>query len=190
MRSISLALAASALLAIACGPEEPEVLTDPTLPIEVPTAGTAAPPVVTVVTAQTFVDDAAAGGTFEVRLGRVAQRNGASADVREFGAMMVADHTAAGNTLRTLARELDLELATDLPEEREESLVRVNALTGATFDREYILVMVEDHQKAVDLFERATTAEIDPRLQEFARSTLPVLSRHLQRAQQIQATLQ
>ena len=39
-----------------------------------------------------FVQEQLAAGTAEIELGRLAQKNGTHADVKEFGAMMVQDH--------------------------------------------------------------------------------------------------
>ena len=50
-----------------------------------------------------FAMKAANGGMMEVELGRMAQEKGMSKDVKEFGAMMVADHSKANDELKTLA---------------------------------------------------------------------------------------
>jgi predicted outer membrane protein len=50
-----------------------------------------------------FMVAAAEGGMLEVRLGEIAQKKGAKQDVKEFGAMMVADHGKAGEDLKAIA---------------------------------------------------------------------------------------
>ena len=47
--------------------------------------------------ASNFAVEAANGGMMEVELGKVAQENASSPRVKAFGAMMVKDHTEAGN---------------------------------------------------------------------------------------------
>jgi putative membrane protein len=42
---------------------------------------------------QRFVDEAARGGMMEVELGQLAQKNGSSGEVKQFGQQMVTDHT-------------------------------------------------------------------------------------------------
>src|SRR6202022_2827457 len=44
-----------------------------------------------------FLVDAASAGMMEVQLGQLAGEKGMAKDVKEFGAMMVKDHTAAGD---------------------------------------------------------------------------------------------
>ena len=50
-----------------------------------------------------FAVKAANGGMMEVELGRMAQEKSANKDVKEFGAMMVADHSKANDELKSIA---------------------------------------------------------------------------------------
>ena len=50
----------------------------------------------------TFVLDAAVGGLMEVQAGQLAQQNAKSQRVKDFGGMMVTDHTKANDELRSL----------------------------------------------------------------------------------------
>ena len=52
---------------------------------------------------QSFFNKAAEGGLAEVDAGKLAQSKGASKEVRDFGAMMVADHSKANEKLRGVA---------------------------------------------------------------------------------------
>jgi putative membrane protein len=62
--------------------------------------------------------------------------------------------------------------------------------TGADFDQAYIRMMIEDHEKAVALFEQERDAKaVHPELQAFVNSNLPVLRSHLARAREIQKTV-
>ena len=50
-----------------------------------------------------FYKNAAEGGMSEVELGQLAQQKASSASVKEFGSMMVKDHSAANEKLKALA---------------------------------------------------------------------------------------
>ena len=49
-----------------------------------------------------FTKDAAQGGLFEVKAGAIAESNAASQDVKDFGKMMVEDHTQLNQQLQSL----------------------------------------------------------------------------------------
>ena len=49
-------------------------------------------------------------GMTEVKLGQMAQDKAISQRVKDFGAMMVKDHTAAGDELKTMARQKNVTL--------------------------------------------------------------------------------
>ena len=50
-----------------------------------------------------FVMEAAMGSLLEVESGKIAQQNGVSQDVKNFGGMMVTDHGKAAQDLMTLS---------------------------------------------------------------------------------------
>jgi len=129
-----------------------------------------------------FVRHAAMGGTAEVELGRLAQRQGASRDVRNFGAMMVRDHSRANAELMRMAMRLRVAApATMGPDERSD-MMRLRRLRGRDFDREYKRMMVADHQKDIMEFQDEARNGRGP-IAEFARKTLPTLREHLRMAQ-------
>ena len=138
---------------------------------------------------QTFLRKAAQGGTAEVELGKVARQNGGSDQVKQFGQRMVADHTAANDTLKQLAarKGVSVPAQPDPADQREKA--RLQKLKGAQFDRAYIDYMVRDHQKDVSEFRKEANSAKDPDVKAFAQQTLPTLEEHLKMAQQAQKNL-
>src|SRR5438045_9606015 len=59
-----------------------------------------------------FAVEAADGGMMEVELGNYAQQNAVNPRVKEFGAMMVRDHSKANDELKSIAGIRNGELAT------------------------------------------------------------------------------
>lgn len=93
-------------------------------------AAIAAPPAV-------FLKDAIRGNLSEVTLGRMIQNRGASAEVRQFGGMLVNDHGKALAQAQQIASRMHLRIpATLTPEARHEQVVLRN-LRGAAFDRRF-----------------------------------------------------
>jgi putative membrane protein len=132
-----------------------------------------------------FVEEAAGGGQAEVELGKVAAERAESPDVKQFGQMMVNDHTKANEQLMKVAQEKKVQLPSDVPSEAKSAKEKLTGLSGHEFDREYMKQMVSDHEKTVDLFQKQADGGQDPGLKEFAQQTLPTLQHHLEQAKQI-----
>lgn len=65
-----------------------------------------------------FLVKAFSGGMLEVMLGKTAQQNAASAQVKQFGQMMVTDHTKADSEMAVIAKLKNITLP-DKPGEDE-----------------------------------------------------------------------
>ena len=129
-----------------------------------------------------FAVDAANGGMMEVDMGRMAEEKGMSNDVKEFGKMMVADHSKANDELKTIAATKNITLPPTVGEDAQEDMNDLRKLTGKDFDKKYVSMMVDDHKKDVDKFKDASTNDkIDADVKAFAAKTLPTLQQHLER---------
>lgn len=135
-----------------------------------------------------FVDEMAADSREEVELGRLAQERASNPQVREFAGMMVRDHQKSGEELMQVAQRNNVQVSTD-HREHEELRQRLQDLKGAEFDREYIRGMVEAHERAVNQVQEKAEDGDNAELQQWASRTLPVLRQHLERARQIEQSL-
>lgn len=126
-----------------------------------------------------FLMEAASGGMMEVELGQLAQQKAQNPKVKEFGAMMVTDHTKANNELKDLAQQKGATLPTMMKDEHQKHVKELSEKTGADFDKEYMDMMVDDHKEDVDKFEKCSKDAKDADLKAFATKTLPVLAKHL-----------
>ncbi|MCA1575821.1 MAG: DUF4142 domain-containing protein [Acidobacteria bacterium] len=129
-----------------------------------------------------FIMETAMGGLKEVELGRIAAQQGASDAVKQYGQRMVDDHTKANAELMTLATSKGMTLPTELDAKHRADVTKLSGLSGAAFDRAYARMMVSDHKKKVDNFEKQSTRGRDPDLKAFATTTLPTVQEHLQMA--------
>jgi putative membrane protein len=55
---------------------------------------------------------------------------------------------------------------------------QLQSMHGNAFDRQYMRVMVEDHDQAVKLFRQETSVGHDSQLKQFAQKTLPTIEEH------------
>ena len=138
---------------------------------------------------RTFLQSASNGGLAEVELGKLAEQRASNADVKNFGARMVKDHTAANKELATLAARKGVSFPTRIDRKDEELRDRLSKLSGPAFDRAYMQEMTADHEHDVAEFHQAAEASSDPDVREFATHSLPTLTSHLEEARRIQAAL-
>jgi putative membrane protein len=143
------------------------------------TTALAAPPAV-------FLHKAIGGNFSEVTLGRMIQARGGTAQVRQFGAMLVRDHSKGLAQAQAIASRMHLRIpATLTPEARSEQR-RLQHLRGRAFDLEVKRYMINDHRKDIAEFkEQARTG--DRATAGYAAATVPVMQRHLSMAQSIRS---
>ena len=131
---------------------------------------------------QTFVNEASQGGEMEVKLGQLAERNGPSSDVKEFGVHMVTDHTRLNKELGSAATSIGLTVPADLSEDQKTEYKKLSKLSGKNFDKEYIDLMVKDHTEDLAAFQKAESSVQDPKLKTAISGAIPVIQEHLNMA--------
>ncbi len=136
-----------------------------------------------------FAKEAAMGGMAEVELGKLAEQNAQDNDVKQFGAKMVQDHSAANQKLMPILAEKDITAPQQLDEKHRKTLDKLSKMRGAEFDRAYMHDMVQDHESDVKKFRQEAEHGKDADLKSFAQNTLPVLEQHLKMAHDVNKSL-
>lgn len=113
----------------------------------------------------------------EVVNGREAEKNATSAEVKKFGARMVADHGKANAELKTIAKRAGVELPGEPSANKWKS------------DKDYMDMMVKDHEKDLADFEKQAKDGTDADLKRFAEKTAKVVHEHLDMAKEIDGKL-
>ena len=149
------------------------------------TTGTATTSDQSIVADSGFAATAAEGGMAEVALSQLAAGKASHADVKAFAQKMVADHGRANDELRQVAASRSMTLPSSLSAEHQQVRDKLNTLTGAEFDREYMRVMVADHTKAVAGFENEAGSGSDADMKNWASNKLSTLREHKQMAQDL-----
>jgi putative membrane protein len=128
-----------------------------------------------------FMKEAAKGGQMEVDMGKMAQQKGKSADVKKIGNTMVADHTKANNELMGIAKKKGVDLSKEKP--------AAHSMGDANFDKDYINMMVKDHEKDLSAFQTEAKNGTDADVKAFASKTSAVIKKHLDMVKAAQAKL-
>lgn len=132
---------------------------------------------------QTFVEKAAQDSIAEIDLGELAKERAESEEVKQFAQRMIDDHGKANEQLEEIAKSKGAVIPTEAGEEHSKLRAELGELEGEAFDQKYMAAMAEDHQKAVDLFQKQAEEGEDPELKSFAEQTLPIIKEHLTMAQ-------
>jgi putative membrane protein len=132
-----------------------------------------------------FAVEAASGGMAEVELGKLAQSKAKDQKVKDFGAMMVKDHSKANDKMMAIAKSKGITLPITLSKDEQKLMDDLNSRSGSNFDKAYVQAMIDDHKEDVKAFEIAIPKLKDADLKTFATETLPVLKMHLESIQKV-----
>jgi putative membrane protein len=134
---------------------------------------------------RSFMMKAAEGGMAEVKLGQLAQQNGQSQEVKDFGQRMVTDHGKANDELKQVAQKQNVTLPDKCNATDQATYNRLQKLHGVAFDKAYMKDMVSDHEKDVAEFKTHEKTAKDADLKQWVSSTLPTLEDHLAQAKKV-----
>jgi putative membrane protein len=130
-----------------------------------------------------FVTAAAMTDILEIQAGQLAQQKAPDAAYKDFAQMTIADHTKTTDQLKGMAPKLGIELPQQLDKTHQAAIDKLNAQSGAAFERTYKTDQVNGHREAVAMFERYAKSGDNPDLKKWASDTLPALRKHLQHAE-------
>lgn len=131
-----------------------------------------------------------AANTWDIETGRLAATRGTTSDVRQFGRMLMHDHTAVRQQGRDLAKKLGVHPTppADPPlyKEHVAAMAKLRKLHGKAFDRAFLENEVTYHQAVID----AVTSTFLPAIQnaelkDFVTKVAPAFQAHKMRAQQM-----
>ena len=112
----------------------------------------------------------------------VVMKKSSNASVKQFGNMMVKDHTTANQALVKLAASKGVKLPHDVPAKEQAVIKRLSRESGSAFDKAYQHEMIRDHTADVGEFKREISLGRDASVKAFAVKYLPVIQKHLQMA--------
>lgn len=132
-----------------------------------------------------FVAHAIACSIGEVKISEQAVKNAKDEEVKKFAQRMVDEHTKLRDAMLERAKEFKLGVVQGVAREKADQMERLGKLDGAAYDREYIRLMIEDHEKALKDCEKWAREAKDADLQALLRKTGPTIKEHLEHARKI-----
>jgi putative membrane protein len=125
----------------------------------------------------------------EILAGKLAQERGGSPAVRELGATLSREHETADDEVLSIAKSKNLFLdgdaegsGTSTTTVEQEKLAPLRNLRGDAFDREFLQMMVKEHESGIAMARRSRDEVEGAELKRVLAEMLPMLDRHLERA--------
>jgi len=136
-------------------------------------------------TGKQFIIKAAHVNLGEIALGKLAEKKATDPAIKDFGALMVTQHSALEQTLDTLAKDRGISLPTK-PSAKQVALNdKLAKLSGQRFDNMYIQHMLSGHRAAIAAFENEIENGKNPSYKTYAAQGLPVIQDHIRIAENI-----
>jgi len=133
---------------------------------------------------RTFLENATQGSYAEVEGSQLALEKTQSADVKEFAATMIKDHSAMIKELAELSKSKGYTPPDGPSVMQATELKALSALSGGAFDKMYVdRIGVASHEATIEQFEDATKEVQDADVKALAEKSLPKLRHHLEMAQ-------
>jgi putative membrane protein len=120
----------------------------------------------------------------EIEAGKLAQDNGHSKAVKDYGKMLVNDHTSADKQVVALARQEKIDLSPGTPVVGSKNLADLSP--GPAFDRRFARSMIDDHKKDIAELTAARDGTADSKLKALLTAILPTLEKHESMAESLE----
>ncbi|HEX6845632.1 MAG TPA: DUF4142 domain-containing protein [Chitinophagaceae bacterium] len=180
-------LAVFCFLLIACNTDDTtESTTDTSTTTTTDANTTTTTNVVTDERSSEFLKKVTNSGMAEIQLAKLAQQKATIDAVKNFAAMLERDHTAVNQEVKNLADQRSVTLPTSISDDKQKMYTDIEKMTGKSFDKDYISMMVKAHTDGISLFEETRSNASDVDVKNFADKTLPALKMHLDSAKAIQ----
>jgi len=135
-----------------------------------------------------FVPLAIQASLSEIQEGQLAERRAGSRDVKIFAQRMIRDHTQANTVLKNITNSMtNIDQPAKQSDAQKDDQLRLQELTGEAFDRTYMTMKVQKHERLIERFEHQASWGGDIDLRAFATKQLPMLREHLEMARALQA---
>ena len=135
-----------------------------------------------------FMVKAASCNNAEIQIAKLASSRSDSASVKEFANRIVTDHKVAFDKLAELFKDRKIGVTTGLEKSTKEELARLGELRGTEFDRAFLKHMVDEHKKAIAVFDNQVKNGKEAAIRDYAKTMLPDLQKHLKRAEELART--
>jgi len=171
---------------VAAAPAAPEAASAPAYtlvsPIEVVVGAPAGHP-----TTGTLIAGVTLTDMYQVQAGKIAQTKAQAQGVKDFGKMMVTDHTAMSNQMKQLFVAAKEKVPTELGPRGKGMIDALNAASPADFDKLYLDQQQAAQKAELSLLQDYANAGESADIKPAAAKAVPKVQAHLAKVQELQA---
>jgi putative membrane protein len=136
-----------------------------------------------------FLMKASQGGVDEIKLSELAETKANNPEVKAFAHKMVVEHKTLAMHMKPFADAWGLTPPSTMDSDHQSEYDKLNSLSGAEFDKEYMNVMEKDHHDALDLFNEEAKTTTDMKFKSAVMHGQSVVAAHTHMADSLSAKL-
>ena len=138
---------------------------------------------------KTFLTMAAQSDVNEISLSQLAETKASSPNTRTFAQKMVTDHQMLEAKMKPFADAAGIAPPTDVDSDHQAELSKLNGLSGAAFDKEYMSAMAMDHHKALEAFTSEESTTKDAKFKATVKQGKEIVAHHTKMADEMHAKM-
>ena len=127
-----------------------------------------------------FLEKANQGSVDEIDLAKLALQKSNNPDIKNFAQRMIDDHGKLIDDMKRFDNEAGLQVPAHPDASTEAEKLKLDALSGESFDKAYIRAMVEDHHKDLEAFRAEAKDTGYPAFRDAVSQGEQVVREHLQ----------
>ena len=132
-----------------------------------------------------FLMKSAEGSMAEIQMSQMALKKSKNPDVKQIAQKMIDDHTKLIADMKPFADQMGVAPPTMLNPEHKQEAMRLKAMSGTGFDKEYLTAMVGDHHKTLGEFQAEEASTTNPDLKTTVAQGEQVIRTHTEMIDQI-----
>lgn len=131
---------------------------------------------------KTFITTASQSDYTEIKFSQLATEKATDSRVKSYAQKMITDHNTLETEMKPFADKLGVTPVTQLDSDHQSKYDSLSQMTGADFDKQYMMGMSMDHHKALDLFKQEESTTADPELKKTVAKGEKVVAGHTRMA--------
>ncbi|HEX6226883.1 MAG TPA: DUF4142 domain-containing protein [Chryseolinea sp.] len=135
-----------------------------------------------------FLIKSAGARMLNAQEGLLATERGGNTSVRQYGELMMKDHSMLLQKIKVLASERNVSLPNGISGRNAGDHQSLSEERGHEFDEKFVKMLIIDYEKDVKLFKKATQFN-DIEVSSFAQHYLPLIQSHLVKIKNIKSNL-